>query len=230
MKRQSPSWTFIFQRKTPSTIWTGYRDGSIAGRSYKETMLKNKNNFLKKCLVFLLRRKLFRPSSYMTVVMYPPFWNCNSEKFPITHNFLQKSVLGASPSFCQATTILSPYVINPLETFLRMKDGPHVKLAMFADLVPSESCISPFHPSRTLNASGQRPPLWFLYLALTLDVKRTETTVSHLYRHVVPGSCSSPHPYLNVLLRGTSGLIFHLYCIYFGLVLPLVWKRTCVAA
>ena len=32
--------------------------------SYKETMLKNKKKFLKKCLVFLLGRKLFRPLSY----------------------------------------------------------------------------------------------------------------------------------------------------------------------
>ena len=65
MKRQSPSWTIILQRKTPSTNWTGYRDGSIAGRtvySYKETMFKK---ILKKCLVSLLARKLFRPPSYL---------------------------------------------------------------------------------------------------------------------------------------------------------------------
>ncbi|GFV30672.1 transposable element Tcb2 transposase [Trichonephila clavipes] len=42
MKRQSPPLTIILQRKTPSTVWTGYRDRSIAGRkepkpNWKET-------------------------------------------------------------------------------------------------------------------------------------------------------------------------------------------------
>ena len=53
IKRQSPSWTIVLQRKTPNTIWTGYRDGSIAERSvysFKETMLKKKISEKMSCI------------------------------------------------------------------------------------------------------------------------------------------------------------------------------------